>query len=163
MSGPLNINLSTDTTTTGIPGFDPNTYVKMRFADVKKDPVEGKGDKLTFIFELTEPAASNAGGTITPGQLGSKVFHTIFMYGKDTAPGQVPTWAVEKICKVLDGFLGTGDPDNKKGKPVRPAFNDQLVPTLMGQVAFLKFKNPTGDRTSQDVAELKFPGDMPQA
>lgn len=164
MQGPLSINIPTSDAKTTIPRFDTTIYHKFRFAGAKQDSVEGKGDKITFEYHLVDPAAAEGGGEpILPGAFGSKVFDTVFLYGKDTEKGKIPTWATTQIAKVQDGFLGTGDKENKAGKPVRPDLGPECVAQMMGQVAFLKFKNPTGDRTSQDVTEIKFPGDMPQA
>lgn len=162
MAGPLTINVpDTTNTRTAIPFFVENTYVKVRFSSVEQDAVENKGNVIKFTFDLVDPAPNQDGGTILPGQLGSKVFVNVQDYDKNTKPGEpMPKWAVEKLCKITDAFLGTGDPDNKKGKPSRPPFGPEIVPTLIGQVAFLKFKNKTGEYVGQDVSEFKFVGDI---
>lgn len=159
MSGPLNISIPTDQAKTSIPMFVEKTYIKVRFAKVQQDTVEGKGDKINFEFDLVDPAPNQDGGTILPGQLGSKIFKSVFLYGKDGAEAAAKRAGTD-ISRILDGFLGTGDADNKKGKQARPAFGPDVVPNLIGQVCFLQMRNPTGDRTSQDIASFTFPGDV---
>lgn len=135
--------------------------MKVRFAEVGQDVVEGKGNVIKFTFDLVDPAANQDGGTILPGQLGSKVFVNVQDYDKNTKPGEgMPKWATEKLAKITDAFLGTGDAGNKKGKPTRPDFGPAIVPNLIGQVAFLKFKNKTGEYVGQDVTTFTFPGDV---
>lgn len=162
MSGPLNISIATDQTKTNIPMFVEKTYVKVRFAKVQQDSVPDKGDVIKFEFDLVDPAPNQEGGTILPGQMGSKVFVSVQLYDKNTKPGDpAPKWATERICKIQDAFLGTGDPDNKKNKPPRPPFNAELVPSLIGQIAFLQFKNGVGEYSGkQDVSSYTFPGDV---
>lgn len=160
-SGPLNISLNTDAVKTAVPLFPEQTYVRCRLAKVQQDHVEGKGDVIKFEYDLVEPTATADGSILKPGDFGSKVFETVQLYDKNTKPGEgAPKWALEKIAKRLDGFLGTSDLGNAKGKPARPPFNPELVPTLIGQEAFFKFKNKTGEYTGQDIASVTFPGDV---
>lgn len=159
MSGPLNLTLDTANAKTSIPFFVENTYVKARLQAIQQDEVEGKGPTISFEFNLADPAPNQDGGTILPGQMGSKIFKTVYLYGKDGEEA-AKVRAANDIGKIIDGLLGTADADNKKGKQPRPAFGPELVPTLIGQVTLLKFVNPKGDRTSQDIREFKFPGDV---
>lgn len=165
MSGPLNLTAPTESAKTAIPMFPEGTYVKFRLKEIGQDAVPDKGNDagvIKFEFELVEPAPDQEGGTIAPGALGSKVFVNVQNYDKNTpaAPGVWPKWALEKLAKIQDGLLGTGDTGNKKGKPARQGFGPQLVPSLIGQVTFLKFKNKTGDFIGQDVQSFTFPGDV---
>lgn len=159
MSGPLNISIPTDQAKTSIPMFVEKTYIKVRFGKVQQDTIEGKGDTIKFEFDLVDPAPNQDGGTILPGQLGSKVFKTVYLYGKDGVEAAQKRAGTD-VGKILDGFLGTADVDNKKGKPARPAFGPELVPSLIGQISFLQMRNPTGDRTQQDISSFTFPGDV---
>lgn len=163
MSGPLNIQAPTSTAQTAIPMFPEKTYVKVRFTSVGQDVVPDKGNVIKFEFDLVDPAPNQDGGTILPGQIGSKVFVNVQDYDKNTKPGEgMPKWATEKISKIMDSFLGTGDIGNKKGKPPRPNFGPEVVPSLIGQVAFFQFKNKPADSgyTGQDVSSFTFPGDI---
>jgi len=161
MSGPLSINIDTTATKTSVPFFVERSYVKVRFVKCNQEAVEGKGDALKYEFDLVDPAPNQDGGTILPGQLGSKVFLTVTLYDKNSKPGDgAPKWATEKIAKIQDAFLGTGDQDNKKGKPARPPMNAECVALMTGKEAFFQFKNPTVDRTSQDVSSFTYIGDV---
>lgn len=159
MSGPLNLTLPTGNAKTSMPKLVEDTYIKVRLNAIKQDTVENKGDTITFEFNLSAPAPNQDGGTISPGQMGSKMFHTLYLYGKDGAEAAALR-ATESISKILDGVLGTGDPDNKKGKQPRPDFGPQLVPALIGQETLIKVRNPKGDRTSQDIVSFTYPGDV---
>lgn len=162
-AGPLNISIPTSETKTSVPQPAEGVYVKVRFSKLDQDSVEGKGDRLRFQFDLVDPTPNQDGGTITPGQMGSKFFYDIPLYDKNTAAGQPPPkWSQEKISRVLDGFLGTGDKDNAKGKPARPDLGPEVVPQLIGQVSFAKFKNRTGEWASQgaEIQSFTFPGDV---
>lgn len=158
MSGPLNLTVPTNETKTAVPFFMEATYVKVRFAKVSQDDGE-KGATIKFELDLVDPTPTQDGGTLRPGDFGSKIFVNQAMYGKDTPAGEIPKWASERISRIMDAFLGTGDPGNGK-KPDRPAFGPAIVPNLIGQVALVQFKNPTGDRTSQDINKWTYPGDV---
>lgn len=161
MPGPLNITLDMSDTKTQVPLFAENTYVKVRFAKLQQDEVENKGSVIKLEYDLVDPAPDQGGGTILPGQFGSKIFESIQLYDKNTKAGDPPPkWAKEKWAKRCDAFLGTGDPGNTAEKPVRPNLSPELVPQLIGQVAFLKFKNKTGEYTGQDISASTFPGDV---
>lgn len=159
MSGPLNLTLDTSNAKTSIPFFIENTYVKARLQKISQDEVEGKGSTISFEFDLVDPAPNADGGTILPGGMGSKIFKTVYLYGKDGEEA-AKVRATNDISKILDGILGTDDAGNKKNKPTRPTFGAELVPTLIGQITLLKFRNPKGDRTSQDIIGFTFPGDV---
>lgn len=160
MPGPLNITLDTSKVKTSIPQFAEQTYIKVRLEKIEQDHVEGKGDVVKFEYVTVDPAPSQDGGTILPGQLGSRIFDTVRLYGKDAAPGEIPVRAITELAKRQDAFLGTGDPDNKKGKPARGSLNEQ-APQMLGQTAFLKMRNNRDPQyTNQEITEFKFPGDI---
>lgn len=163
-SGPLNLTLNTAEVKTQVPKFVEKTYVKVRFAKLEQEEVPNKGTVLKFQYELVDPTPDQDGQTILPGQMGSKIFDSVQLYDKNTKAGDpAPKWAMEKIGKRLDGFLGTGDKGNTKGKPDRPDLSPEVAAQLIGQLAFMTFKNKTGDYDGQDIADIKFPGDMPNA
>lgn len=158
MSGPLDFSLPTGTTKTAIPRLVPDTYVKVRLAGIRSESGE-KGKTLHFDWQLVDPTPNADGGTIMPGQLGSKIFDTLYLYGKDGEEA-AKVRATEKVSKILDGLLGTADPDNKKGKQPRPEFTPELAPTLYGLTTLIKVRDPKGDRTQQDIVSYTFPGDV---
>lgn len=159
--GPLNITIDTTSAQTQVPFFVENSYVKFACAKVNLDQVKDKGDVIKFEFDLRDPAPTPEGQTILPGAFGSKVFVSVQLYDKNTKPGDgVPKWAVEKLAKITDALLGTGDPNNTKNKPSRPPFNAETVSMLIGKECFLKFKNKTGEYTGQDVTTFTYMGDV---
>lgn len=163
--GPLSINIPTSTAVTTVPFFRERTYVKFRLGKVpQQDEVEGKGSVIKFEWELTDPIEDQQGNQIKPGDFGSKVFDTVRLYDKNTPAGTIPKRAIEDLAKRTDALLGTGDPNNKKGRPERPDFNTDLMPALMGQVCFIQFKNGTGEYAGkQDIVSFTNPQDVPGA
>jgi len=158
-SGPLSINLSTSTTKTAVPMPQDNSYVKVRLAG----PPEETGDEgkkvLTWKLELAEPTTDTAGKPLRPGDFGSTFFRRIYLYGKDGEAKALERAGVD-VAKILDALLGTGDPGNDKGKPDRPDFGPQLVPTIIGLTCWIRVKHKTGEFTGIDIAEFKHEGDM---
>lgn len=165
MPGPLTINIPTANAKTTVPFFRENTYVKFRLGKVpEQDEVENKGSKIKFEWDLVEPTETQDGMQLKPGDFGAKVFDTVFLYDKNTPVGQIPERAISELSKREDALLGTGDPGNKKNRPSRPDFNAELLPQLMGQVVFLKFKNGTGEYSGkQDIVSFTNPQDVPGA
>lgn len=162
--GPLSISLPTSGAKTSVPMFAENQYVPMRLVSVEQGEVEGKGTTIKFTWDLINPAPSvdsqrGEGPPIEPGKFGSKFFDTVRFYDKDTPQGQIPERAQKAICQRQDALLGTGDPNNKKGKPVRPDFNGDTVPDLLGKIAHIRFKVKTGEFEGNEIADLRFPGD----
>lgn len=162
MQGPLNLSLDTQTAKTSVPKFLEGIHVKMRLTAINQDTVEGKGQVIKFAYELVDPAPQqDSQEPLLPGAFGSKVFDSVQLYDKNTKPGDpAPSWSINKICARQDGFLGTGDEGNKKGKPTRPKFDAECVSKMLGQVAFFKFKNKTGDYDGQDIASITHPSDV---
>jgi hypothetical protein len=155
---PLDIQLPTDTTKTAIPQIAAETWVKFRLTSIKKVIAE-KGTQIKFEFDALDPVQSEDGTIIEPGKLGSKQLVTVPLYAKEGAKN--PTWFVERVCKIMDAILGTGDPENKKGKPVRPVFNPEVAAAMTGGVflgRMVKRKDEQGvERT--EIGEFAFPAD----
>lgn len=158
--GPLDISIDTTATKTVVPFYVERSYVKQRLAKCNVEDVEGKGKQIKFEFNLVDPAPDQDGGTILPGKPGGFVFVNVQLYDKNTKDGSVPAWATEKIAKIQDALLGTGDVDNKKGKPPRPPLNAESVAMMIGKECFMQFKNKTGEYTGQDVSSFTFVGDV---
>ena len=67
----------------------------------------------------------------------------------------------ESIAQRIDALLGTGDKDNKKGKPARPDLSGQLVPQLIGKELVAKMRVQQDDAfTGNRVATVTYPGDI---
>lgn len=164
-SGPLSITLPTSTTKSAMPQIASNTWAKFKYAaPVKQRTIagEGKGDVLDFEFHLAEPASDTEGKTINPGGVGSKQFHTVFMYGKDGKEAALDR-ATKEVNKILDAMLGTGDPGNAKGKPARPDFNNELQPSLIGLTFWGKVRARQNDPSRNDIVEFRHESEMQTA
>lgn len=160
MNGPLSISINTASAKTGIPKFADNSWVHLRCAEVKFDSTE-KGHVVKWKWELVDPAASeeSAAGTgepILPGKFGSTYFETVQLYDKNTDPNNpvVPDWAVTKLSVREDALLNTGDADNKKGKDVRPNFDQDLLPTLFGKTCWAQMKIRKGEYEGNEISKM---------
>jgi hypothetical protein len=157
----LSINLDLSKQKTSIPVLAENGSGKggyrVRFANVKQTTVENKGDVLAFELHLLEPAPTTDGLQVKPGFV---IWDRVYLYGKDTPPGEVPEMALTKLSKITDALLGTGDEGNKDGKPTRPAFNNDLIPTLIGKETLIKVKVKTGEYEGNEVSKYTYPGDL---
>ena len=66
----------------------------------------------------------------------------------------------------VDGFLGTGDANNKKGKPRRPTFNAEVVSQMIGSEAMAKItvmKSKKSDYVGNDISTVTYLGDLEPA
>lgn len=159
-SGPLSITLGTSNITTAIPQIADNTWAPLKLNTISQKTIKDKGDVLEFEFQLTEAASSSEGKPIAPNGLGSKVFHSVFLFGKD-GPEAVAERAAQNVARIIDALLGTGDADNTKGKPARPQFTPQLVPDLIGKVAYCNIKHKTDPNyPGVEIKKFMFPGDV---
>lgn len=156
-AGPLSINLDTTKIKTTIPVISDNHTCKVRLANITQATKAGAGDYLKFEYHLLDPAPTTDGGQVKPG---FPLFENVTLYDKNSAPGEVPEWAIQKISKRIDGFLGTGDEGNKKGKPARPPFNAETVAAMIGKEAYAKVKAKSGEYEGNDVVSITFPGDL---
>lgn len=140
-----------------MPLIADDSTVQIRFKTVKENKTE-KGTVLVFEYTTSAPCQSSEGGTINPG---FPLFERVQLYDKNTAAGEVPDWAMKRICNRIDGFMGTADPENKKGKPARPNFSPQLIAEMVGREAFARVKvRVTPDYTGNDIVSLSYPGDV---
>lgn len=153
---PLSISLDITQTSTQIPVIVDKHHCRVRLANLGEKTSE-KGKMISFEYHLLDPAPTTDGGQVKPG---FPIFENITLFDKNTPPGQIPDWVMPKISKRIDAMLGTGDPDNKAGKPPRPAFSAALVPDLIGKELILVVKVKTGDYTGNDVVEVIYPGDV---
>lgn len=157
MSEPLSISFDLADVKTAIPIILDGHICRVRFVNVVQSLKDNDPAKpsLKWEFHLLDPAPTNEGGMVAPG---FKLFENIACYAKEGA--QKPKWFLEKICKFIDGFLGTADADNKKNKPPRPKFDANTVQMMIGKESFVKVKVKTGEYTGNEIASLTFPGDV---
>jgi len=156
MSGPLSISLDLSKQKTSVPVIADGHNCRVRFVKCEQQTTD-KGESIKFEYHLLDPAPTVDGGQV---KVGFPLFENVTLYDKNTAPGQIPEWAMQKIAKRIDAFLGTGDPDNKKGKPERPAFSAETVAAMTGKEAWAKVKAKTGDFEGNDISSMTFPGDL---
>lgn len=154
---PLSVSLNLSDTKTAIPMVKDGELVVLRLTNLSVTTAE-KGKTLKFEYDLVNPAPDTDGGTINPGAMGSKFFDNIQLYAKPDAKD--PKWYEKKISTRIDALLGTGDKDNKKGKPQRPDLTPQLVPQLIGKTLVAKMRVRVGDYTGNEIANVTFPGDI---
>jgi hypothetical protein len=154
---PLSISVNLADTKTAIPMVRDGELVSLKLVNLGQVTSE-KGKSLRFEYDLVNPAPDTDGGTINPGAMGSKIFEHIQLYAKPDAKD--PKWYEKRIATRIDALLGTGDKDNKKGKPARPDLNAQLVPQLIGKVLVAKMKVRTGEYTGNEIGSVTFPGDI---
>ena len=158
--GPLSISLDIAGIKTAIPLIKDGQLAKFRFVELNQTSND-KGQALQFVYELVDPVPTQDGCILNPGDFGSKFFEHIQLYAKPDAKD--PEWFVKKIATRIDALLGTGDPDNDKGKPARPILDNQLVPTLVGQCLIAKVKVTTFEgQDRNEFATVYFPGDVNQ-
>lgn len=155
---PLSISLNLSGTKTAIPMIADGTMVRLRLVSLSQ--IKGdKGNTLRFEYDLVEPAPDTEGGTINPGAFGSKIFENVALYAKPDAKD--PLWFNSVISKRIDALLGTGDPGNKKGKPVRPDLSAEVVPQLIGKELVAKMKVQQDDNfTGNRIQTVTYPGDI---
>lgn len=168
-SGPLDINYDVSGTKTAVPIITDGHIVEFRLGKLTLERTE-KGPSTKWEYDLVNPAPDTEGGQILPGGMGAKQFENIQLYAKADAKDRA--WFVKKIATRMDALLGTGDPDNKKGKPARPQFfvmpvnpndpqlNPETVAALIGKTMVVKMKIKTGDYVGNEFGTVTFPGDI---
>lgn len=156
--GPLSLNLDITDAKTSVPMFSDGSLVEFELKTIAEKPNE-KGPALEFVFESVNPAPNTDGGTILPGQLGSKVFKTLYGYQKDGDSAKAQARMAQDIARIVDACLGTGDRGNIKGKPERPGVNEALA-ACIGKHIVAKIKNETGDFQRSGLGTLYYPPDL---
>ena len=159
--GPLSISLNTAAVKNTIPLIANGLWVEFRLEEISGEHVVGKGDTSKWKWSLVTPTTSTEGKTLN---VGFPFTENIQFYDKNTDPENpvVPEWALKKVCARIDGLLGTGDPENKKNKPVRPDFNAELVPSLIGKVIRVEMKVESSEQygDKNQFGKIIFPGDI---
>lgn len=158
-AAPVSISMDLSSHKTTVPVIANDRWVRVRLANLGQIANE-KGQILKWEYHLLEPAPTIDGDVV---KVGFPIFENICLYGKDTPPGQIPEMAQTNICRRIDAMLGTGDPGNKLQRPERPAFNGELVPTLIGKELYLQLKAKTGEYEGNDIKKVRHVDDMPAA
>lgn len=159
-SGPLTFQLPTHETKTAIPVPAEGQWYRLRLVSIEQLTDEEGKASVRFNSELVDPTPQDGGGTLEPGKFGSKINITVPLYAKADAKNK--TWYLEKISKIQDAVMGTGDPDNKKGKPVRPQLTQEVATQMQGAIFFCKNKHRV-DNNGVDRCEpneFAYPGDI---
>lgn len=157
-SSPLSISLNLAGVKTTRPIIADGHWCKVRFANCKES-VNEKGTSLNFEFHLLDPAPTTDGKQVSPG---FPVFRNVALYDKNTPKGVTPDWVLPLVSKIVDACLGTGDPDNDKGRPPRPEFNQALISVLVGKELMIQVKAKTGEFEGNDIKEFRNLQDVAQ-
>lgn len=139
-SGPLSISFNIADVKTGRPIIHDGATVRIRFAGLQETSNDN-GKMLVPEVHLLEKTTDVDGKDINPG---FSVRDRITLYDKNTPPDKYPDRAVQRICQIVDAFLNTGDPGNKKERPSRPDFNAETVALMIGKEAYIKVKAKVG-------------------
>lgn len=160
-AGPLSITLNTSAAVTAIPLIADKSWCQVRYTGVKQKHLEDKGDVLDFNFELVSEATDTNGKPLKPGGFGSKLFHSVYLYDKNTTPPAIPERAMAAIGEIQDAFCGTGDAGNAKGRPTRPNFTDPGVePSMHGLTCWVEVRVKTGNYKGNEIKSFKNNADM---
>lgn len=158
-NGPLDISCDTSSVSTATQMVAANEMARFRLKSVTKVASKEGKPMLKWEYDLVAPAKGQDGATIEPGGMGSKFFENIALFDKNTPEGTVPAWALKRIAQRQDALLGTGDANNTKGKPSRPAFNASCVEAMQGKELIAKMKSGQ-EGYSNEFGTIYFPGDV---
>jgi hypothetical protein len=149
-TSPLNITINLKEVTTALPLIVDGTTVRVRVKNISQIERDGV-PIIKWEIALTEPAPT------VDGQQAHAGFPLFINF--DTSQ----EWMLQKMAKFMDGFLGTGDRGNKKGKPERPDLDAQTAAELIGKESQAKIsiqKSKKTDYVGNDIASLTYPGDL---
>lgn len=156
-NAPLSTSFDTTQVKTGKPIIVDGHQFRIRFAKCSEQDVQGKGKMLTFEYHILTPCPTTEGKQVVPP---FPIFDRIVFWGKDGEAAALER-GINKICRIQDAFLGTGDPGNSKGKSQRPAFDAQCVADMTGKECFVKVKaNVGGEFEGNDITKYTALADM---
>jgi hypothetical protein len=147
---PLNITINLKEVTTALPLIIDGTTARVRVKNISQQDRDGVV-LVKWELALTEPAPTVEGNHANPG------FPLFINF--DTSQ----EWMLQKMAKFIDGFLGTGDRGNKKGKPERPDLDAHVAADLIGKESLAKIviqKSKKTDYVGNDISTLTYPGDL---
>lgn len=149
-NSPLNIDVDLSNISTTIPLIADNTTAKVRLKNISQTERDGT-PIIRWELVLADPAPTQEGGTVQPG-------FPLFV-NFDTSQD----WLMQKLSRFVDGFLGTGDKGNHKGKPERPRLNAGTVAAMLGKEAYAKIvvqRSKKTDYVGNDITAVIYPGDF---
>jgi hypothetical protein len=147
---PLNINVNLADVTTTVPLIVDGTMAKVRLKNISQTERDGN-PVIKWEFTLAEPAPTTDGLQVQPG------FPLFANFDVSRE------FLVQKMARFVDGLLGTGDANNKKGKPARPALNAETVSRMIGAEAVAKItlvKSTKSDYVGNDIATMTHVDDL---
>jgi hypothetical protein len=150
---PLSININLTDVSTEVPLIVDGTMAKVRLRNVSQTERDGN-PVIKWEFTLAEPAPTTQGDQV---RAGFPLFVTF-----DTSH----EFLMQKMARFVDAFLGTGDANNRKGKPPRPQFNADVVSQMIGTEAMAKItvmKSKKSDYVGNDIASMTWLGDLAAA
>ena len=138
---PLSISLNLTDISTTVPLIADGTMAKVRLKNISQTERDGN-PVIKWEFTLVEPAPTTEGDQVRariPALCHLRHVSQEFL--------------MQKMARFVDGFLGTGDANNKKGKPTRPQFNAHVVSQMIGteamaKISVIKSKNPIMSATT---------------
>jgi hypothetical protein len=147
---PLNITINLKEVTTALPLIVDGTAAHVRVKNISQVDRDG-AVIVKWELVLTEPAPTVDGAQANAG------FPLFINF--DTSQ----EWMLQKMAKFIDGFLGTGDRGNKKGKPERPDLDARVAADLIGKESLAKIviqKSKKTDYVGNDISSLTYPADL---
>jgi hypothetical protein len=150
---PLSISLNLTDISTAVPLIADGTMARVRLKNISQTERDGN-PVIKWEFSLAEPAQTTEGDQV---RAGFPLFVTF-----DTSH----EFLMQKMARFVDAFMGTGDPNNKKGKPPRPQFNADTVSQMIGTEAMAKItvmKSKKSDYVGNDISTITYLGDLEPA
>ena len=150
---PLSISLNLADISTTVPLIADGTMARVRLKNISQTERDGN-PVIKWELTLVEPASTTEGDQVRAG------FPLFVSF--DTSQ----EFLMQKMARFVDGFLGTGDVNNKKGKPTRPQFNAHIVSQMIGTEAMAKItviKSKKSDYVGNDIATVTYLGDLAAA
>lgn len=149
-NAPLDIDIDLSDISTTIPLIADNTTALVRLQNITQSDRDGTSI-YKWELRLVNPATSQDGGRINQNH----PLYVNFNLSYD--------WMKQKMARFMDGFLGTGDKGNHKGKPERPRFNASTVASMLGREAYARIvvsKSKTSDYVGNDVNAIMHKDDL---
>lgn len=127
--GPLNINWDLSQVKVAMPVITDGQIVPIKLINVEGVLKDNDASKpmTKWEFHTTAPVPTTEGDTLAPGH---KIMITVSAFAKPETLDQ--DWYKKKVAGMIDALCNTGDPNNSKGLPARPPFNDDTISKMIG-------------------------------
>jgi hypothetical protein len=148
---PLTVNVPLDAIKTVVPLIADGTLAHVRLKNISQTESRDGNTVLKWELTLLDPAPTDDGHEV---QAGFPIFIN-FDVTKE--------FLMQKMARFVDGFLGTGDANNRKGKPPRPQFNAETVSRMLGAEGYAKVtvRKGSSDYIGNDITAIIHPADLP--